>query len=41
MKWKLNVQVEQGTYPVDLVETIHIQLPDKTRELLKGQGKSR
>ena len=32
-RWK------QGTYPVDLVETVHIKLPDETRELSKGQGK--
>ena len=31
-------QAEKGTHPVDLVETVHIQLPDETRELFKGQG---
>ena len=25
--------VADGTYAIDLVEAIHIQLPDKTREL--------
>ena len=32
--------VEKGTYPVDLVETVHVQLPDETRELFKGQRKN-
>ena len=31
-------RVEKGTDPVDLVETVHIQLPDETGELFKGQG---
>jgi len=31
-------QVEKGTHPVDLVETVHIELPDETGELFKGQG---
>jgi len=31
-------QVKKGTNPVDLVETVHIQLPDETRELFKDQG---
>ena len=31
-------QMEKGTHPVDLVETVHIQLSDETRELFKGQG---
>lgn len=31
-------QVEKATHPVDLVETVHIQLPDETGELFKGQG---
>ena len=38
MKWKLNVSGGKDTYPVDLVETVHIQLPDETGELFKGQG---
>jgi hypothetical protein len=30
-------QAEKGTHPVDLVETVHVQLPDETRKLFKGQ----
>lgn len=37
MKWKLAFQVEKGTNPVDLVETVHIQLPNEAGKLFKGQ----
>jgi len=31
------LRVERGTYPVDLVETVHIQLSDETGELFRGE----
>lgn len=38
MKWKLDVSGGKGTNPVDLMETVHIELSDETRELFDVQG---